>query len=494
MTHAESTLSAAAIAAVDTDDMFADALSLPDQLRDAAWKVESAALTPWESPGGLVIAGMGGSGIGGALARAVVGEEASLPISLVRGYELPSWTTADATVLCMSYSGNTEETLACYEAAGVIGAKRVVATTGGQLAELARRDGVPVLPMAGGLQPRAALGYVFVAAVEVAGLAGVAPRRGAEIDVAASHLEQLVREWGPAGPDDSEPRRLARALSGSVPLIYGAGPTAAVAYRWKSQMNEYAKLHAFANELPELDHNELMGWSAPPRAAGSLLCSSTTPTCIRGSRRVSPRRDASSRAKPTPPSWCLHARAHRLSGASRCACWATWPRFTPRCCAGSTRRRSPVSTRSKRHWQTTRDGAARGGSPPGVRASVNTVEGLTINEAAETTGWSPRMLRYVESVGLVTPARSPAGYRLYGPAELQRLRTLRELIEEHDLGLGDLAFALRMREDAQLASQIDEWLTAGASRPEDVPDDSAWLRWEQEKHQRLLAELRTPSE
>lgn len=266
MTHAESTLSAAAIAAVDTDDMFADALSLPDQLRDAAWKVESAALTPWESPGGLVIAGMGGSGIGGALARAVVGEEASLPISLVRGYELPSWTTADATVLCMSYSGNTEETLACYEAAGVIGAKRVVATTGGQLAELARRDGVPVLPMAGGLQPRAALGYVFVAAVEVAGLAGVAPRRGAEIDVAASHLEQLVREWGPAGPDDSEPRRLARALSGSVPLIYGAGPTAAVAYRWKSQMNEYAKLHAFANELPELDHNELMGWE---RAAES---------------------------------------------------------------------------------------------------------------------------------------------------------------------------------------------------------------------------------
>lgn len=129
-----------------------------------------------------------------------------------------------------------------------------------------------------------------------------------------------------------------------------------------------------------------------------------------------------------------------------------------------------------------------------MRASVNTVEGLTINEAAETTGWSPRMLRYVESVGLVTPARSPAGYRLYGPAELQRLRTLRELIEEHDLGLGDLAFALRMREDAQLASQIDEWLTAGASRPEDVPDDSAWLRWEQEKHQRLLAELRTPSE
>ena len=73
------------------------------------------------------------------------------------------------------------------------------------------------------------------------------------------------------------------------------------------------------------------------------------------------------------------------------------------------------------------------------------MDALTINEAAETTGWSPRMLRYVERVGLVEPRRSAAGYRLYGPAELQRLRTLRELLDEHDIGLSDLAFALRLR-------------------------------------------------
>ncbi len=259
-------LSAAAIAALDPHGMLADALSLPDQLRDAAWKIESAGLTPWEATGGLVIAGMGGSGIGGQLAAAAIGSQASRPISFARSYELPSWTTEDTTVLCTSYSGETEETLACYEAAGVIGAKRVVATTGGQLAALARRDGVPVIPIAGGLQPRAALGYVFTAAVEVAGLAGIAPRQTTELDVTAAHLEQLVAEWGPDGADDAEPKQLARALHGSTPLIYGAGPTATVAYRWKSQINENAKLHAFANELPELDHNELMGWE---RAAES---------------------------------------------------------------------------------------------------------------------------------------------------------------------------------------------------------------------------------
>jgi DNA-binding transcriptional MerR regulator len=114
------------------------------------------------------------------------------------------------------------------------------------------------------------------------------------------------------------------------------------------------------------------------------------------------------------------------------------------------------------------------------------MEALTIQEAAETTGWSPRMLRYVERVGLVEPARSASGYRLYGPAELQRLRTLRELLVAHDVGLSDVAFALRLRQDPDLRRATDEWLAAEAQRPKDVPQAN-WLRFEQEKHQRLLA-------
>ena len=116
------------------------------------------------------------------------------------------------------------------------------------------------------------------------------------------------------------------------------------------------------------------------------------------------------------------------------------------------------------------------------------MDALTIHEAAATTGWSPRMLRYVERVGLVEPARSAAGYRLYGPAELQRLRTLRELLDEHDIGLSDLAFALRLRRDGDLREATDAWLDAEAKPPADVPT-ADWLRFEQEKHQRLLAAL-----
>jgi len=113
------------------------------------------------------------------------------------------------------------------------------------------------------------------------------------------------------------------------------------------------------------------------------------------------------------------------------------------------------------------------------------VQSLTINQAAETTGWSPRMLRYVERVGLLEPARSANGYRLFGPAELQRLRTLRELLEGHELGLSDVAFALRLRRDPDLRRATDRWFEAEVRRPEDVPA-ADWLRFEQEKHERLL--------
>ncbi|MDA0181527.1 MerR family transcriptional regulator [Solirubrobacter phytolaccae] len=116
------------------------------------------------------------------------------------------------------------------------------------------------------------------------------------------------------------------------------------------------------------------------------------------------------------------------------------------------------------------------------------MDALTINEAAETTGWSPRMLRYVERVGLLEPKRSAAGYRLYGPAELQRLRTLRELLDEHDIGLSDLAFALRLRRDEELRRATDAWFEAEAQRPAGVPSDD-WLSFEQHKHEKLLAAL-----
>jgi DNA-binding transcriptional MerR regulator len=113
-------------------------------------------------------------------------------------------------------------------------------------------------------------------------------------------------------------------------------------------------------------------------------------------------------------------------------------------------------------------------------------DALTIHEAAETTGWSARMLRYIESAGIVEPQRSASGYRLYGPAELQRLRTLRELLGEHEVSLGEVGFALRLRRDPDLRAAVEAWFEAEVERPRHVQADE-WLRWEQQKHQKLLA-------
>ena len=115
-------------------------------------------------------------------------------------------------------------------------------------------------------------------------------------------------------------------------------------------------------------------------------------------------------------------------------------------------------------------------------------DALTINEAAATTGWSARMLRYIERSGLVRAKRSASGYRLYGPPELQRLRTLHELLERFEVGLAEIGFALRLRREPALRVAVEEWLSAEPARPDHVAAED-WLRFEQEKHQRLLVEL-----
>ena len=223
-------------------------LAQPHQLGDALWRAQSAGISKQDRPGGLVVCGMGGSAIGGDLAAAALGDRATRPITTVRGYALESWTGPDSLVLCASYSGDTEETLACFEAAGVAGAGRVVLTTGGQLAELARAEGVPVIGVPAGMQPREAVIYMIVGVLECAALCGAAPGLHSEIDSAA--------QVAPA----SNAEELAQALRGTVPVIHGAGPTAAVARRWKTQINENAEAAAFWSELPEADHNEICFW------------------------------------------------------------------------------------------------------------------------------------------------------------------------------------------------------------------------------------------
>ena len=264
-------LDAAACAAVDGTGQLAETLDLGLHLRDALWRFDSAAIAPVDAPGGLLVAGMGGSAVGGRLAAGVLAPDLRRPLGLVMDYDVPAWTGPETLVLCSSYSGATDETLAAYDAARAAGAPRIVATTGGPLAERARADGVPVVPLPGGFQPRVAVGYSLVAALEAAAACGAAPSLRGDVEGAAALADALAAEWGPQAPEDSEAKRLARALHGSFPVIAGAGLTAAVAYRWKCQVNENAELPAFASELPEHDHNEIVGWAGAERRLSAVF-------------------------------------------------------------------------------------------------------------------------------------------------------------------------------------------------------------------------------
>jgi glucose/mannose-6-phosphate isomerase len=244
-----------------------DVLGIPDQLRDALWRIESARLEPAPAAG-LFVCGMGGSAIGGDLAAAAIGDRLTGPMLTVRGYALPSWATPEWTVLCSSYSGDTEETLACFEAAEALGARRLVSSTGGPLVDRARETEVPVVGLPGIFQPRAAVAYMVVVAAEVASLAGIAPRLHTEIDAAAAFLSEQAEML------QQQAREIAALVAGAVPVIYGADLTAPVARRWKTQVNENAKFPAWWGELPEADHNELCGWSGAvgdERAAAIFL-------------------------------------------------------------------------------------------------------------------------------------------------------------------------------------------------------------------------------
>lgn len=248
--------------ALDSTGQLDEVLGLAEHLRDALWRVDSSQARPVDATGGVIIAGMGGSASGGRLAQGAIGPRLKRPLVVADGYALPGWAGPSTLVLHSSYSGNTEETLEAYEDAARREAPRIVASTGGALVEHARRDGVPVIPIPGGFQPRAAIGYALVSALEAAALGGAAPSLRAEIEAAADLADALAVEWGPDSADDSEAKAIAQALHGTVPVIAGAELAAAAAYRWKCQFNENAQLPAFASALPELNHNEVVGWES----------------------------------------------------------------------------------------------------------------------------------------------------------------------------------------------------------------------------------------
>ncbi len=256
----------------DPDGMLETLAGLPEQCQDALLLGDDAPLPSLRQPQQVVMGGLGGSAIGGDLVRILMAREARVPLVVVRDYLLPAFVDENTLVFLTSYSGNTEETLSTYEDAGKKGAERLVLTTGGRLAECAQRDGVPWIRVPSGLPPRSAIGYLSLPVLVVLSRLGIIPferRDGCEL---VETMRRMREQLGPQNPCEKNPAKaLAISLYGRIPLVYGtAQTTEAAALRWKGQINENAKALAYYNVLPEMNHNEVVGFEAPGESLGSL--------------------------------------------------------------------------------------------------------------------------------------------------------------------------------------------------------------------------------
>jgi glucose/mannose-6-phosphate isomerase len=215
---------------------------------------------------------MGGSGIGGALLRALAIEVGSrTPVEVVRGYTLPAFVGADTLAIASSNSGDTEEIVSLAAQAIGEGAQTIAITTGGALSKLARDRDVPLLAYSWDGEPRAALGWSFATLLAITGRLGLLPEMSGELPAALNHMKAVVPVSGRDVPTPSNPAKLlARRLQGKIPVIIGGDAMAPVAYRWRTQINENGKSWGIAMELPELNHNAPVGYGGPPEAAPLL--------------------------------------------------------------------------------------------------------------------------------------------------------------------------------------------------------------------------------
>ncbi len=235
---------------------------LPDQC-DQAWREAKALELPafYADSRSVAVLGVGGSAIGGDILAGLISREKTAPLSVIRDYSLPGWVSADTLAIVSSYSGNTEETLSMYRQAKEASARIVVITSGGELARQAGKDEVPVLhvPFAG--EPRAALGYSFAAPMAILCGLGLLKDRSADMEEAGLVLRELRTSLTSNVPTSQNPaKQLALDLFNRLVVVYGAGFLSGVARRWKVLLNENSKAWAFAEELPEVNHNSIVSF------------------------------------------------------------------------------------------------------------------------------------------------------------------------------------------------------------------------------------------
>jgi glucose/mannose-6-phosphate isomerase len=253
---------------IDPEDMLGKVAELPRQLADARRVAAPLELTERHTDvDAVIVLAMGGSAIGAELVAAAAGDRLRVPLIVHRDYGLPAGAGERTLIVAASHSGETAETLSGFAAARQRNLPTAVISTGGQLAASAGEAGLPLLRYRAGGQPRAAIGFGVGLVHELLSRAGLV-RDPDPIASAVSVLEALLERQAPSVETDANPaKQLAWAMFGRTPIVYGHGAMAAVAHRWKTQLNENAKAWAAWEPMPEANHNAVEG-SLNPRELG----------------------------------------------------------------------------------------------------------------------------------------------------------------------------------------------------------------------------------
>ncbi len=241
---------------LDPSDLLAQLTAFPDQLEWSRGK----ALPDLKGAGNVVICGVGGSAIAGDVLIDLLSPSIGIPLAVSRDVVLPGYAGRDTLVIVASYSGNTAESLDQYHDAMGRGCRIAVVTSGGKLKDMALNNSQPLIELPAGNQPRASLGYLLGSLALVLQKAGLATLHDSLLASVPS-LRSAFAAMVPGVPAArNQAKRIARAISGRVPAIYAPRTVRSVALRWQNQVNENAKMVAFSGEIPEMDHNQLVGW------------------------------------------------------------------------------------------------------------------------------------------------------------------------------------------------------------------------------------------
>ncbi|MGQ9506569.1 MAG: bifunctional phosphoglucose/phosphomannose isomerase [Candidatus Bathycorpusculaceae bacterium] len=252
---------------VDKSDMLSFCVNAPKHYEEAA-KIARKFLIGYSKPQKIIVAGMGGSGIGGELLKDWARGIALVPIEVVREYSLPVYADKNTLVFVVSYSGETEETLSVFVEAIKKGCMIVCISSGGKLLEYAEKLNLPHIRIPSGMPPRAALPYFFMPLLIVLEKIGLVSNVNMEVSEAVNILKKVSNENSPEKLSSINfSKTLALNVNGTVPVVYGFGFYQAVAQRFKQQFNENSKIPSKWEFLPELNHNEIVGWEKAGKMA-----------------------------------------------------------------------------------------------------------------------------------------------------------------------------------------------------------------------------------